>query len=97
MRKKEEGERKGGRQTEWRQLGCILAALNSELTGMGFLSLSQGRLSLRDPLELISNHTRRESKMDELALSCIVIIPGLTQFPDSYCWKIEDLVSSGFS
>ena len=64
---------------------------------MGFLSLSQGRLSLGDPLELTSNHTRKESKMDELALSCIVIIPGLTQFPDSYCWKIKDLVSSGFS
>lgn len=35
--------------------------------------------------------------MDELAISCIVIIPGLTQFPDSYCWKLKDIVSPGFS
>ena len=48
-----EKEREEGRETktEWRQLGCILSALNSELTGMGFLSLSQGTLFLGDPLE----------------------------------------------
>lgn len=28
--------------------------------------------------------------MDELALSFIVIMLGLTQFPVSFCWKIKD-------
>lgn len=47
-----EKEREEGTETksEWRQLGCILSALKSQLTGMGFLSLSQGRLLLGDPL-----------------------------------------------
>lgn len=46
-------EIKRERKREWRQLGCILSALNSELTGMGVLSLSlsQGSLLLGDPLE----------------------------------------------